>query len=803
MDRRINHWRNAGGELFEDVNSSVPPGAASSARRAVNDGHMTTAGGEHSGRADRVVTLNRKKTGKTRDPLEVDMLLHFASQVMPLKLLSERVRRALCEQADSASFEPGQLICRKGEEADLFFVILSGSVQVFLDGAPEDNEELATGISGRDRDQLDDASILPDGRVVERRGGASAACERSRGDHSGGRAASPVESSSPPGSEVGEANGEGFRQVTLLATLHAGEGFGHACLTEDECPRKRLANCRALQATSCMCVSHELYLTVQEQEEERMFDDELQAQVAVGGGPAGVAASQRRATMARQGSVKAGKSVALSLPEAAGADAGSAGESAGSAGEGAAGGAGGGEGPSFRKQGKRRPSMLEATLMQRLEVPGTLSSVIEALQTARERRTGEQAQRIADVAQKTRFFLSLDHDDIMYLSGCMRHVSAYPHQCLIKVGDEADKFFIVLRGALQVGVNGKKLAAKRAGDSFGELALLSSERRSADVVALTPCDLAVLSRRDILERGRIKADLAKQHKLALINANRIFGEQSESLKHALLDVLRPHVFRGGEQLVTQGSPSEEVFLLTKGTCVVLRTLPYAEVNGAWREATLHVNTISQGEIFGELGVLRNVPRTASVVAKFMCEVLAISRIDLSRLLNGHPELRESLTKAAAEYPTDAEHVRTCRYDGAWAAYRGRMSDEVTREVQVPHSARLPYYGAVDGLPPFRAPGSAEQGAARLTRRDDLARMFPWANEFLETHVLPSLLELAKPFRDEPEPLPYVRQPSRCESPRLPRDGSGPDVFFTVGAMTRGMNGFREPPRTRERAVTHS
>ena len=67
--------------------------------------------------------------------MEVDALVEFVSQVMPLKMLSYRACRALCEHATSRTFEPGQLICRKGEASDAFFVIISGSVQMFSDEA--------------------------------------------------------------------------------------------------------------------------------------------------------------------------------------------------------------------------------------------------------------------------------------------------------------------------------------------------------------------------------------------------------------------------------------------------------------------------------------------------------------------------------------------------------------------------------------------------------------------------------------------------------------------------------------------
>ena len=48
----------------------------------------------------------------------------------------------------------------------------------------------------------------------------------------------------------------------------------------------------------------------------------------------------------------------------------------------------------------------------------------------------------------------------------------------------------------QVSVGGRVVAVKSAGESFGELALLADERRSADVFALKACDFAILRRAD-------------------------------------------------------------------------------------------------------------------------------------------------------------------------------------------------------------------------------------------------------------------------------------------------------------------
>ena len=49
-------------------------------------------------------------------------------------------------------------------------------------------------------------------------------------------------------------------------------------------------------------------------------------------------------------------------------------------------------------------------------------------------------------------------------------------------------------------VNGEVVASKGPGESFGEMALLSNETRSADVIAMQLCELATLQREDCMLR---------------------------------------------------------------------------------------------------------------------------------------------------------------------------------------------------------------------------------------------------------------------------------------------------------------
>ena len=63
---------------------------------------------------------------------------------------------------------------------------------------------------------------------------------------------------------------------------------------------------------------------------------------------------------------------------------------------------------------------------------------------------------------------------------------------LVEEGEEGDAFFVILEGTASVIREGKALTDVGPGASFGELALLDGEPRSASVIATGDVSVAVL-----------------------------------------------------------------------------------------------------------------------------------------------------------------------------------------------------------------------------------------------------------------------------------------------------------------------
>ena len=95
-------------------------------------------------------------------------------------------------------------------------------------------------------------------------------------------------------------------------------------------------------------------------------------------------------------------------------------------------------------------------------------------------------------------FGSLSQDELAKLAaGAERVEVGEPGVELTKEGDFGHSVFVVLEGTAEVAVDGDIVRELSHGDLFGEVAVLSSGRRTATVVSSTPMALVSVFKRDV------------------------------------------------------------------------------------------------------------------------------------------------------------------------------------------------------------------------------------------------------------------------------------------------------------------
>ena len=92
----------------------------------------------------------------------------------------------------------------------------------------------------------------------------------------------------------------------------------------------------------------------------------------------------------------------------------------------------------------------------------------------------------AEMIRAVPLFSGCGKSDLRAIAAIADELSWPEGRVLAKQGDKGREFFVIVDGSADVTVDGTKVAQLGAGDFFGEMALLTAERRSATVTATTP-----------------------------------------------------------------------------------------------------------------------------------------------------------------------------------------------------------------------------------------------------------------------------------------------------------------------------
>lgn len=105
---------------------------------------------------------------------------------------------------------------------------------------------------------------------------------------------------------------------------------------------------------------------------------------------------------------------------------------------------------------------------------------------------------------------------------------------------------------------------------------------------------------------------------------------SETLRESLARLARPVSLADGEYLFHQGDPGDALFVIRTGQIEV------SVLSGDGRKLTL--NTMGAGEVFGEIALLDQGPRTATVMALGPAELTCVTRADVMAEVRANPDL---------------------------------------------------------------------------------------------------------------------------------------------------------------------
>lgn len=261
-------------------------------------------------------------------------------------------------------------------------------------------------------------------------------------------------------------------------------------------------------------------------------------------------------------------------------------------------------------------------------------------------------KQVGDALKTVPLFSRLSDDERTKIGSALVEKQFKDTQNIITQGDIGDDFFILTSGAaFVIREDGDKetiVAELGEGDYFGESALLSGDRRGATIRAKGDCACFVLAReafQKMFGKERFNVRFAKRNAVlaepmmkedeevkrdrnyeksseeeiwikSAISQNVLFANlDSEQMSKVVSAMYKLNVSQG-EAIITQGEKGDNFYLVQEGEFDI-----FVQKNDQ-REK---VNHAGPGTSFGELALLYNAPRAASVISLCDSKVWALDR----------------------------------------------------------------------------------------------------------------------------------------------------------------------------------
>jgi CRP-like cAMP-binding protein/Zn-dependent protease len=215
------------------------------------------------------------------------------------------------------------------------------------------------------------------------------------------------------------------------------------------------------------------------------------------------------------------------------------------------------------------------------------------------------------------------------LAGRVRLRSIAVGQPVFRQGDRPDAFYVVRSGLLEVVEEEGESSAERQirtlarGESFGELGLVSGAPRAATIRATEDAQVFEIDKgtfdhllADMVDVPDFEPTLQQLVELRNLGCFSTFGTEqlSELLARGTWVQFAP-----GSEVMRQGDVGDAFYAISSGQVDIVR-------DGAV------VNTIGSGAHFGEIALLMDVPRTATVVARTPVRAFRIDREGFDQLV---------------------------------------------------------------------------------------------------------------------------------------------------------------------------
>ncbi|KAI8377997.1 camp-dependent protein kinase regulatory subunit [Radiomyces spectabilis] len=236
----------------------------------------------------------------------------------------------------------------------------------------------------------------------------------------------------------------------------------------------------------------------------------------------------------------------------------------------------------------------------------------------------DQCDRIRVSVSNNFLFRNLDEDQHQDVVNAMAEKRVCVDEVVIEQGAVGDYFYVVESGTLDCFITKGddpriKVANYEAGGSFGELALMYNAPRAATIIATSDCVLWALDR--VTFRTILMENTSRKRRMyeAFLEEVPLLKSLEPYERHKIADALESVYFEDGQSVVMQGDIGDQFYIIESGEASVIKDQQ-------------KVNHLERGSYFGELALLNDSPRAATVIAHGRLRCATLGKKAFTRLL---------------------------------------------------------------------------------------------------------------------------------------------------------------------------
>ncbi|KAK0098159.1 hypothetical protein PV326_010736 [Microctonus aethiopoides] len=133
----------------------------------------------------------------------------------------------------------------------------------------------------------------------------------------------------------------------------------------------------------------------------------------------------------------------------------------------------------------------------------------------------------------------------------------------------------------------------------------------------------------LLIRPQLRTKNDKSHIVQLIKKFRAFKKYSDDSRNSIASICRYKYFGPGRIIVRQNHPAKCLYYIINGH-VELTKIEKDHITG--ETSLINAGTLGRGDMFGEVALLHDIPRSTTVTTKTPVDLLSINKFHFDRLL---------------------------------------------------------------------------------------------------------------------------------------------------------------------------